>query len=131
MWRASLLGLLLLWGCGASSETPEVGGVQGVVTVKGAPLPNAIVTFTPEDKGRPSSGQTDTDGSYELLYTVDTKGARIGKHIVRIQLVQEDNADSAEGDTPRGAATGLPAAATDGSLVKEVAAGRNTINIEL
>ncbi len=55
----------------------------------------------------------------------------IGKHAVRIQLVEADDAASGAADRAKGAATGLPAAATNGSMVKDVQAGTNEIDIRL
>jgi hypothetical protein len=64
---------LLLSGCspdGASSVTLAEGG--GVVTFKGAPLPDATVTFIP-DQGPIASGVTDLSGKFKLM-----TGARPG-----------------------------------------------------
>ena len=128
--RLSLLGVIGLCGCGGSDH-PEVGHVTGVVTVDGKPLNNAIVNFTPQTAGRASTGLTDEEGRYELLYTADVSGAVIGAHNVTLELIQEDDAESDAEEGSDGAATGLPPQATDGSIVKEVAAGNNTLDIEL
>ena len=62
---------------------PDLGTVSGVVTLDGAPYPNAIVSFTPA-QGRPSQGVTDSDGKYELIYMPGVMGAELGKHTVSI-----------------------------------------------
>jgi hypothetical protein len=77
---AAALCALLLTGCGGPGN---VGGVEGVVTLDGKPLPNAMVQFQPEN-GRPSVGTTDADGRYVLQYTADATGAALGRHTVRI-----------------------------------------------
>jgi hypothetical protein len=76
---ALTLVLLLLSGC---SSGPRVVAVRGTVTRGGQPLKNLLLTFYPENDGRPSSGQTDADGRFELKYDKDTKGAMSGKHKV-------------------------------------------------
>src|SRR5436309_1021087 len=94
-----LLPLLLLVGC--SSEPYKVARVSGRVTLNGEPLANAAVVFQPVatggdiNPGPGSGGFTGSDGRYTLALTgKKTKGAVVGKHKVRITLVQEgDSAD--------------------------------------
>lgn len=130
--RLSLVGVLCLLGCGGSGgDTPDLGKVSGVVTVNGQPLANAIVTFTPQGEGRPSVGETNESGEYSLLYTASESGAMIGQHTVSVALIQADDEESYGEQENEEAATGLPPAATDGSIVKEVKSGSNDLNIEL
>lgn len=72
---------LLLAGCGDAG--PEVAPVYGVVTLDGAPLAGADVTFTPES-GRPSYAVTDDEGEYHLAYKPGVDGAVLGRHSVQI-----------------------------------------------
>ncbi|MBN2293416.1 MAG: carboxypeptidase regulatory-like domain-containing protein [Pirellulales bacterium] len=76
------VGVLVVCGCG-SSDRPELGTVSGTVTLNGKPLANAEITFQHEKK-RFSTGTTDADGRYELIYIRDIKGAVVGKHTVVI-----------------------------------------------
>jgi hypothetical protein len=70
-------------GCGSDSDLARV---KGTVTLNGQPLEGAIVEFQPTTAdGSPSSGQTDSKGRYELMYTFDTPGAIPGEHIVTIR----------------------------------------------
>jgi hypothetical protein len=131
------IALFGLCGCGGGADVPTLGTVTGKVTVDGQPLAGAMVTFSPVADGRPSSGTTGSDGTYTLQYNVDNAGATIGQHTVMVTAGGEDAGDY-EGDDPtvtedegEGDAGGLPAAAADGSLKKDVSAGANTINIEL
>lgn len=75
--------MLIVGGGCSGSKTPALAPVRGVVTLDGAPYPNAKVTFTPA-KGRPSEGVTDSAGKYELTYLPMVKGAEIGTHTVTI-----------------------------------------------
>jgi hypothetical protein len=52
------------------------------------PLPNVLVTFVPASGGAVSTGVTDGDGNYELLFT-DRKGAMVGKHKVSVTTIQK------------------------------------------
>lgn len=76
----ALLSFMLLLGCGSNNE-----GVTGTITLDGQPLADAEVVFTPEEGGRPATAMTDSAGKYDLVYTINEKGAPAGKYIVRIR----------------------------------------------
>ena len=121
---------LFLVGCGGSS-VPPLAPVTGKVTNGGAPVANAIVTFTPDGEGRASTGEKDAEGKYELKYNVDNAGALVGQHTVRVTLISADDEEDYEDDGDGAAASGLPPEAENGSLVRDVIEGPNEINIEL
>jgi hypothetical protein len=79
--RVCLLTLLsVLWmlpGC-TKSDRPELGEVEGVVTMDGKPLANVIIVFKPQ-KGRPATGQTNSEGKYTLTYRAGVTGAKVGR----------------------------------------------------
>ncbi len=79
-----VIGLGLCF-CGCSAETPgNVSRVEGIVTVDGKPIPNALVTFKPKHSGKNSFGRTDNGGHYSLVYSTELSGAEIGEHDVTI-----------------------------------------------
>ena len=101
-------GALALSGCG--EDGPELGRVEGTVTMDGKPLPNASVVFVPEN-GRPAGATTDAQGKYVLNFTAGREGALLGKNTVRISTsrgnggqVQLDVCDNGPGVDPRIAA---------------------------
>jgi hypothetical protein len=100
-----LFGLLLV-GCGGAKIVP----VSGVVTLDGKPYKNGIVSFQPigsmsnPNVGRGSSGVTDENGKFTLIYDGDRPGALVGKHRVRI-FTKLGGADT-EGEPNRPAAKG-------------------------
>lgn len=73
---------VVIASAGCNSDT-ELGTVQGRVTKDGKPLPKLWVEFRPA-AGRPAEGRTDSNGHYELRYTMDKKGAVAGKNRVSI-----------------------------------------------
>ena len=73
-------------GCGPGG--PPLGRVEGIVTLDGQPIQHATVEFQPT-QGAPSYGGTDADGRYELQYSLQRKGALVGKHTVRITTAGE------------------------------------------
>ena len=84
------LVLAVQFGCGAS-DLPLRAPVTGIVTFKGEPLADAIVTFVPDKskgtEGPMAVGATDAEGRYVL--STDrregaTDGATVGFHRVRI-----------------------------------------------
>ncbi len=90
--------LATLAGCGARSDTPELGIVSGAVTLDGQPLPRVEVAFHPTD-GRPAFGKTDAEGKYTLLYKPGTPGCKVGSNRVTIGNAEGDDEDSeVEGD---------------------------------
>lgn len=79
--------LAIFAGCGQSG--PEVAPVSGRVTLDGRPLPSADVSFQPDGAQRASSGRTDADGRYHLMFKRGQPGALAGEHTVRISISRE------------------------------------------
>lgn len=77
------LFIVQLAGCG-QGDRPQLGTVQGVVTLDGKPLPNAAIRFLPVVPVRASMSMTDAEGRYELVYIRDIMGAAVGQHRVEI-----------------------------------------------
>jgi hypothetical protein len=99
-WTATFAILLL--GCGPGYRTAPV---SGRITLDGAPLDGASVTFTPipneESSGQfgmGSYGKTDGEGRYSLkLIETDTQGAAVGEHRVQVSLPENSGSDSSAG----------------------------------
>ncbi len=121
-------------GCSSSSGEAELGIVEGKVLVDGQPGTDLQVVFEPQIKeegdktsvkvGAGSIGLTDATGHYELKYQgAGTKGAVIGKHVVRITRMT--------GGGPAGGATAVASAPipetynSATTLSAEVATGKN------
>lgn len=116
-------------GGGAVDDQPDLGQVKGTVTMNGSPLADVEVVFHPE-KGRPSSGKTDSSGNYELSYVGDEKGAKIGSHKVRITTPQEEAPE--EGEATKKTEEKIPAEYnTKTTLTADVKAGDNVFDFEL
>ena len=82
-----LLAALALSGCGRANM--DVAPVSGTVTLDGAPLKSASVTFQPKDGGRPSYGVTNEQGRYVLEYSMNEVGAKVGACTVKISTQSE------------------------------------------
>ena len=125
---ASLCVLIAsLVGCGGNPvDYPDTAPVTGTVTLDGAPLAGAWVSFVPAE-GRPATGQTDADGKYELMYTGTIKGCTLGISTVMIRKESEpENDDSDLMNTLPDRYTG-----GDSELSADVAAGDNVIDFQL
>ncbi len=114
-------------GCGSDSD---LASVKGKVTLSGQPLEDAIVEFQPMSAdGSSSSGRTDADGRYELMYTFDTPGVMPGQHVVTIRTTGtffDDDGNEIEREER------VPAKYnTSTDLKRTVEPGSNTINLEL
>lgn len=87
------VGFVIVSGCSDGPEDmPEVGDVEGVITMDGKPLVGVTVEFTPES-GRPSHSVTDSEGRYALKYIKNTMGAKVGHHDVRIMWLENGGED--------------------------------------
>ncbi|MDC0308594.1 MAG: hypothetical protein P8M30_01745 [Planctomycetaceae bacterium] len=87
---ASILRVLpltvILMGCGGETgPSLDLASAEGIVTLDGTALPNALVTFYPEN-GRPATGRTDDQGHFELMTKEPGDGAMIGSHKVTVIL---------------------------------------------
>lgn len=72
-----LLLLLAAGGCGSGLVS-----ATGRLTYKGQPVPSTLVTFMPDDGGRPSHGLTDDEGNFTVTYSRTQKGISRGGHTV-------------------------------------------------
>ena len=79
-------------GCGGS-DRPALAHASGKVTLDGAPVEGATVTFVPEEGGRPATAITNAEGIYEMNSYSDAKGAKVGSHLVSVMKVGGKGAD--------------------------------------
>lgn len=118
-----LLLLAVVSGCGSDFVT-----VTGRVTLDGEPLSDAFVEFTPQFAGGSTAyGRTDANGNYDMMFSLNQKGAMPGDNLVSITTA--DIGDVGQANTPER----VPARYNRNSeLHVEVAPGRaNTIDLEL
>ncbi len=131
--RKTCLGVALVvfgLGCGRSSG-PSLGTVTGTVTLDGEPLSGVRVTFVPQEKGSPSYGVTDENGSYRLYFNQKRFGAELGTHNVVLQNCERETDDSGKpvDDTP---IVPIPRKyQLPGQLTADVDSGRNSIDFDL
>ena len=96
---ASLVAAFALTGCGGSSDNPDTAKVTGTVIYQGAPMPGALVTFSPlDDGGTPAFGTTNAQGGFTLSTFGFDDGAVPGKYKVTVTKMQ-GTAQGDEGST--------------------------------
>jgi hypothetical protein len=93
-YLATALSVACLTFMGCGSGGPELGEVSGTVTKNGEPLPDVLVTFVPVDGGRASTGKTDENGEYSLMYGTEP-GALVGEHQVKVTSTSSGEAKQA------------------------------------
>ncbi len=127
-WIVLAMALTSMSACRSRpSDQPDLGTVTGVVTMDGAPLEGALVSFAPAE-GRASQGVTDAEGKYELVYIGNTKGAKVGSHRVHITTYIADDSDP----DARKIKETIPAKYhKDTVLTAEVKEGTNTFDFAL
>ena len=121
---ACIVALVATGGSGCRPGYQNVSPVTGRVTLDGIPLSGAQVMFLPTI-GRPSKGETNADGVYELVYTYKQNGAEHGMHTVRVTtaLLSQDGTMAPER---------VPKMYNEESqMQQEVRRGRNTIDLPL
>lgn len=126
----SLVLLASILGCGDGG--PELGTVQGRVTLDGKPVPNATLTFIPQFEGSPSYGVTDSNGSYTLAFTDTKNGAMLGSFDVQIEtkkISKQEMSDDAQGEPPPFIA--IPKKYRGKAFTAEVKRGSNECNFEM
>ncbi len=124
MPMACIVAIVASGGFGCRPGYQNVSPVTGRVTLDGIPLAEAQVMFLPTN-GRPSTGETNADGIYELAYTYKQKGAELGMHAVRVTTAytRQDGTVGPER---------VPKMYNQQSqLQHEVRRGRNTIDLPL
>jgi len=105
------------------SDQPELGQVQGTVTLDGKPFAGAVIVFTPE-LGRQSTGIIDENGKYELEYLHHSKGAKLGQHTIGFAAPPEESKGAPK--IPKKYLFG-----TDTGLEANVKEGTNTFDFSL
>lgn len=95
VFRRHAVGLLAMAGCltlvGCSSKAPGLAGlapVAGTVTLKGAPLEGATVTFAATGAGRSAAGTTDAKGKFSLTSLNPGDGAMPGEYTVTVKKTE-------------------------------------------
>ena len=112
-------------GLAGCNSGPDMGTVTGKVTLDGQPAEGLEVEFEPKQAGTGTSaiGYTQPDGSYELYYPGDRKGAPPGEYTVRIR--------GAERDDPAEQKVVAPRFNMESELSATVESGANTFNFEV
>lgn len=79
-----LIGVALFVGCGSDEDHQDVHKVSGVITMNGAPVANAIVTYSPKEKQPVAMGRTDSKGQYALTTYDANDGAVAGAYVILV-----------------------------------------------
>lgn len=110
---------------GCSDSGPSVAPVRGLVTLDGTPVPGITVQFYPVGGGRASTGTTDVDGIYQLLYSIHEAGAIVGQH--QVCVYYDDDQETSGLKRMK-----VPGRYEENSdLIVEVKRGKNTIDLPL
>jgi hypothetical protein len=80
-------------GCGGR-DLPDLAEVEGTVKLDGQPVSNVLVSFYPQEGGRPGTGVTDDQGHYELVYVDGENGTKPGMNRVEVTMIWPDGEPS-------------------------------------
>lgn len=124
---------LLFFALGCGEKGPALGTVSGRVTLDGKPVEDAMVEFLPLfELGTEcrSAKKTDSDGYFEMQYSLDRDGVLVGKH--QVQISTRDSVKLPDGSNKE-----IPERiprhyyGTDSILEFDVVDGVNVANFEL
>jgi len=117
-----LLSVLAISGCGGS-DRPTLVPASGRVTLAGAPIAGATVSFQPVAGGRPCSGLTDANGVYKMTSYDENDGAPVGEHRVVIIKIAGAGAsapaEAAPAEDPSLSLSTMPGPGDDGNAPKQ------------
>lgn len=139
---AIVLTLPFIAGCGGAKFSTEF--VEGIVTLDGAPLADAVVSFSPTgSSGKYASGRTDATGKYVLTAMQgggEGKGTLAGEYVVLVtkhEVKQLSTPRPNQGGGPpitTETVNTLPAVYNDAKAAKltaTVASGQNKFDFDL
>jgi hypothetical protein len=89
LFRTVVLFWLLIAVAGCGKSGPQIAPVHGQVKLDGQLLANGDVEFQPNDGTRGSTGRTDPEGRYSLMFRRGQAGAVVGPHTVHISVSNE------------------------------------------
>lgn len=87
--------LLTVSGCGVGG-TSGIVPVEGTLTYQGQPVAGVSLQFEPISENRASMGATDDNGHFVLIYTIQEKGAEVGKHKVTLDYPESELEETPE-----------------------------------
>ncbi len=88
----------MICGCGQQGpDRPATFATTGTVTLDGAPVEGAAVTFVPNGKGTPAVATTDASGRYALKSFGTEEGAVPGQYMITVTKGQYTEAAAAGG----------------------------------
>lgn len=126
---------LLLAAISGCSDGPELGEVEGKVTLNEKAVPFAYVTFQPVDPpGTYGSAYTEVDGTFKIKFSGDRDGAPVGKHLVSIRTAAKDEIEVEDKSTGLMVKPDLPEGYQEKVELffdREVSSGSNEINFDL
>lgn len=129
------LGMVAALGCN-QEPAPDYASlglaeVSGTIRLDGNPLANANVIFESPDETF-SSGRTNGDGKYSLMFNSEQSGVTTGEKVVRIQLGKSFNDGEEEAEPLPADSQELPVSYnSDSQLTATVKAGIQTVDFDL
>ena len=96
-WAGSLCATIAitLAVVGCSGQHFRTAEVTGTVTYKGQPAPGLMLQFLPPNADKlglpPAYGITKSDGSYRLVRPGGKWGAVVGRNVVTVSVMPQDN----------------------------------------
>ena len=121
-------------GCSdGPGDTPEIGHIEGTVSLNGEPVAHANIMYKPLEGGRVSNGVSDADGHYVIYYKANVPGAKVGKHVVKVWTAADEVGTPGTEDYQPAIKETIPEKylGSDSELKVDIEPGHNTIPLDL
>jgi len=125
----------LIGGCNSGAGLPPTVPAEGVVTLDGAPVADATITFIADVGTYNASAVTDKTGKFAMKAFEEKSGAVAGSYKVSINKTIVESRDGRQGESDVNLKQGLPMKysnfLTSGITIKLADAGDKNIKYEL
>ena len=98
---ACLCFAMLVAGC--SGTTSAGAQATGVITLDGAPLPNAFISFVPKGGGSTAFATSDAQGSFTVKSAESVTGLAPGEYVVVVEPGDSEGGDAEAGGSEKAA----------------------------
>lgn len=125
----------LVSGCNSGPGLPPTVPAEGVVTLDGAPVADATITFIADVGSYNASAVSDKDGKFAMKAFEEKKGAVAGSYKIAINKTIVESRDGKKGESDVNLKQGLPMKysnfLTSGLSIKLGDSGEKNIKYEL
>lgn len=108
LFACAVVGVVLVSGCNSGAGLPATVSAEGTVTLDGAPVADATITFIADVGSYNASAVTDKEGKFAMKAFEEKKGAVPGAYKVAINKTIVESRSGKQGESDVNLKQGLP-----------------------